>query len=442
MKRRDFIKNSGITLAATSVNSPLFWEKMIKEKSKIGANDRIRIGLIGANGMGFADLDALLKIPETECIALCDIDQNVIRRRNQELENRGLKKPAHYTDYRKMLENKDIDVVIIGTPDHWHCLQLADALDAGKDVYCEKPLANSIAECDAMLQKEKSSDRIVQIGQWQRSQKHFDDAIQYVRSGVLGKIRVVKVWSYQGWMKPVPVKSDTSVPDGVDYDMWLGPAQKRPFNENRFHFNFRWFWDYAGGLMTDWGVHLMDYGIYGMDVVYPKSVMAIGGKYGYPDSAEETPDTMQTVYDYEDFSLLWEHGTGIDSGNFDMNHGIAFVGNQGTLALNRGGWKVIPERENDKDLIEAIEWNPAVDNGLDLHAANFIEAVQKRDKSILTAPLKVGYDAAVVCHMGNVALQAGEKIHWDSNLHRFKEKSANDYVTPQYHNGWKIPKGK
>src|SRR5690625_5108065 len=194
--------------------------------------------------------------------------------------------------------------------------------------------------------------------------------------------------------------------------------------------------------MTDWGVHLMDYGIYGMDVVYPKSVMAIGGKYGYPDSAEETPDTMQTVYDYEDFSLLWEHGTGIDSGNFDMNHGIAFVGNQGTLALNRGGWKVIPERENDKDLIEAIEWNPAVDNGLDLHAANFIEAVQKRDKSILTAPLKVGYDAAVVCHMGNVALQAGEKIHWDSNLHRFKEKSANDYVASQYYNGCKIQKGK
>lgn len=428
-------------MASISVSTPLIWENIIKQKSGTSANDRIRIGLIGANGMGFTDLNALLKIPETECIALCDIDQNVLRRRSKELEDRGLRKPAHYTDYRKMLENKDIDVIVIGTPDHWHCLQLADALDAGKDVYCEKPLANSIAECDVMLEREKSSDRIVQIGQWQRSQKHFDDAIRYVRSGRLGEIRVVKVWSYQGWMKPVPVKNNTSAPEGVDYDMWLGPAKKRPFNENRFHFNFRWFWDYAGGLMTDWGVHLMDYGIYGMDVVYPKSVMAIGGKYGYPDSAEETPDTMQTVYDYEDFSLLWEHGTGIDSGNFGMNHGIAFVGNLGTLALNRGGWKVIPEQENEKDLIEAIEWNPSVDNGLDLHAANFIEAVRKRDKSILTAPLKVGYDAAVVCHMGNVALRAGEKIHWDPVQHRFKERSANDFVQPQYHNGWNIPKG-
>lgn len=428
-------------MASISVSTPLIWENIIKQKSGTSANDRIRIGLIGANGMGFTDLNALLKIPETECIALCDIDQNVLRRRSKELEDRGLRKPAHYTDYRKMLENKDIDVIVIGTPDHWHCLQLADALDAGKDVYCEKPLANSIAECDVMLEREKSSDRIVQIGQWQRSQKHFDDAIQYVRSGRLGEIRVVKVWSYQGWMKPVPVKNNTSAPEGVDYDMWLGPAEKRPFNENRFHFNFRWFWDYAGGLMTDWGVHLMDYGIYGMDVVYPKSVMAIGGKYGYPDSAEETPDTMQTVYDYEDFSLLWEHGTGIDSGNFGMNHGIAFVGNLGTLALNRGGWKVIPEQENEKDLIEAIEWNPSVDNGLDLHAANFIEAVRKRDKSILTAPLKVGYDAAVVCHMGNVALRAGEKIHWDPVRHRFKERSANNFVQPQYHNGWNIPKG-
>lgn len=438
--RRKFIKNSSLALAGTSLTIPAAWSEILKTKRKVSPNDKINIGLIGANGMGFSDLAALLKIPETECIAICDVDQNVIRRRSADLVRNGGKDPVQYTDYRKLLENKDIDVVIIGTPDHWHCLQLADALDAGKDVYCEKPLANSVAECDAMLEKEKASDRIVQIGQWQRSQKHFDDAIRYVRSGELGKIRVVKVWSYQGWMKPVPVKPDSAVPEGVDYAMWLGPAASRPFNENRFHFNFRWFWDYAGGLMTDWGVHLMDYGIYGMDVVYPKSVMAIGGKYGYPDSAEETPDTMQTVYDYEDFSLIWEHGTGIDSGNFDMNHGIGFVGNKGTLALNRGGWKVIPEKESGKDLTEAIQWKPSVDNGLDLHAVNFIEAVKSRDKSILNAPLKVGYDAAVVCHMGNIALKAGEKIHWDAARHRFKEQSANQLLKPEYHNGWKYPK--
>ena len=351
-----------------------------------------------------------------------------------------MKKPVHYSDYRKMLEDKNIDVVVIGTPDHWHCLQLTDALEAGKDIYCEKPIANSIRECDVMLDKANNSDHVIQIGQWQRSQKHFNDAIKYVRSGKLGKIREVKVWSFQGWMKPVPVKPDTTAPAGVDYAMWLGPASKRPFNENRFHFNFRWFWDYAGGMMTDWGVHLMDYGIYGMDVVYPKSVMAMGGKYGYPNTAEETPDTMQTVYDYGDFSMLWEHGTGINSGNFGMNHGIAFIGNDGTLALNRSGWKVMPEQEGGKDKIEAIEWNPSVDNGLDLNTKNFIDVVKSRDKSALNAPIQVGYNAAVVCHMGNIALKANEKIHWDNDKRKFKEKSANKLLAADYHNGWKMPR--
>ena len=440
MKRRTFVQQSGLALAGTGMLPGISWSEILRQKRKTSPNDRINVGVIGCNGMGFSDLSALLKIPEVRCIALCDVDQGVLDRRTGDLSERGLTKPAQYADYRKMLENQDIDVVVIGTPDHWHCLQLIDALDAGKDIYCEKPIANSIHECDVMLERVNRSDQIVQIGQWQRSQKHFNDAVRYVRSGKLGKIREVKVWSFQGWMKPVPVKPDTAVPNGVDYQMWLGPARERPFNENRYHFNFRWFWDYAGGLMTDWGVHLMDYGIYGMDVVYPKSVMAIGGKYGYPDSAEETPDTMQTVYDYGDFSLLWEHGTGINAGNFGMNHGIGFVGNDGTLALNRGGWKVLPEQEDGKDKIEAIEWNPSEDNGLDLNTKNFIDVVKSRDKSALNTPIEVGYNAAVVCHMGNIALKANEKIHWNLDKHKFEEKSANQFMAAEYHNGWKMPK--
>lgn len=440
MSRRRFIQQSGLYAAGISVFPESILKDLLRRKNSISPNDKIQVGLIGCKGMGFSDLSSMLKIPEIECVALCDIDKNVIDSRIKDLTDKGLKKPKTYGDYRKMLEDKDIDVVIIGTPDHWHCLQLADTLDAGKDVYCEKPIANSIQECDIMLTKADKSDRIVQIGQWQRSQKHFNDAIEYVRSGKLGDIRVSKVWSYQGWMNSVPVVPDSPVPEGVDYDMWLGPAPKRPFNKNRFHFNFRWFWDYAGGLMTDWGVHLMDYGIYGMDVVYPESVMAVGGKYGYPDSAEETPDTMQAVYDYGNFSLIWEHGTGINSGNFGMNHGIGFIGNNGTLALNRGGWKVIPEQENGKDKIEAIEWMPSVDNGLDLNTQNFIDVVKSRNKSDLNTPLQVGYNAAVVCHLGNIALKVGEKVHWDPGKGKFAEKNANKFLEAEYHNNWKLPK--
>lgn len=155
-------------------------------------------------------------------------------------------------DYRKLLDNKDIDVVIIGTPDHWHCLQMVEACQAGKDVYVEKPVGNSIQECRAMAATQEKYNRMVQVGQWQRSQPHMVDALAYLKTGKLGNIRTVKAWAYQGWMRNLEKKPDGPAPAGVHYDMWPGPAAKRTFNPNRFHFNFRWFWDYAGGLMTDW----------------------------------------------------------------------------------------------------------------------------------------------------------------------------------------------
>jgi len=415
-------------------------------RKTISPNDRIQVGLIGCNGMGFADLNVMLQNSEVEVVALCDVDENVLREKTAALEKGGIKKPKWYTDYRKLLEDKDIDIAIIGTPDHWHCLQLVDAIDAGKDVYCEKPIANSVAECEAMLAKVNSSDRMVQIGQWQRSEPHFVDAIKYVHSGKLGQIRLVKTWAYQAWMKSVPVLPDSPVPSGVDYNMWLGPAMNRPFNKNRFHFNFRWFWDYAGGLMTDWGVHLIDYALFGMKASKPKSVMAMGGKFAYPGDAAETPDTLQTIYDFGDFSLLWEHATGIDGGNYGRNHGIAFIGNNGTLVLDRGGWEVIPEHDHpnwSQDLgpkIEAVPLQKGIGQGLGLHTKNFLEAVKTRDASILNAPIKVGYDAAMVSHLGNIAYKTGERLFWDAENRRFNDTKADALLVKEYHNGWEFPK--
>lgn len=443
--RRSFIKYSSLALLGTSTSFLFPIELLATIRKNVGPNDRINAGLIGCNGMGFSDLTSLLKISEVHVIALCDVDENVLRARTTDLEKANIKKPKWYTDYRKLLENKDIDIVIIGTPDHWHCLQLTDALQAGKDVYCEKPIANSIQEANIMLNFVESSDRVVQIGQWQRSQPHFVDAINFVHSGQLGEIRLVKAWAYQGWMKPVPVARDTAAPTGIDYKMWLGPANDRPFNPNRFHFNFRWFWDYAGGLMTDWGVHLIDYALYGMKAGTPKSVMALGGKFAYPDDASETPDTLQTVFEYDRFSLLWEHATGIDGGNYGRNHGIAFIGNNGTLVLDRGGWEVIPEREFEgwgkqgTPKMEAIPIQKNAGSGLDLHTVNFIEAVKSRDISSLHAPIKVGYDAALVSHMGNVAYKTGNRIYWNEKTGKFNDEAANKFLSVNYHNGWELP---
>ncbi|RAJ07471.1 Gfo/Idh/MocA family protein [Arenibacter echinorum] len=435
--RRKFIKKGSLLAMGTGAAFLFPMELLASIRRNISPNDKIGVGLIGCNGMGFSDLTSMLKMSEIEVVALCDVDDSVLKKRTADLEKAGIKKPKLYKDYRKLLEDKDVDVVIIGTPDHWHCLQLSDAVKAGKDVYCEKPLANSIEECNLMLSSVQASNRMVQIGQWQRSQPHFVDAIDFVHSGKLGEIRLAKAWAYQGWMGSIPVLPDTAAPAGVDYDMWLGPAPKRPFNTNRFHFNFRWYWDYAGGLMTDWGVHLMDYALYGMKANTPKSVMALGGKFAYPNDASETPDTLQTVYEYDGFSILWEHATGIDNGNYGRNHGISFIGNNGTLVLDRNGWEVIAE----KDKMQSITLQQNQGNGLDKHTVNFIEAVKSRDASQLKAPLKVGYDAALVCHMGNIAFKTGNRIYWDNYSGQFSDDASNALINAHYHNGWELPKG-
>lgn len=443
--RRKFIKNSSQALLGAGAAAIFPLEMLGSIRKRVGPNDRINAGLIGCNGMGFSDLLSFLKISEVSIVALCDVDENVLGQRSADLEKAGIKKPKWYGDYRKLLENKDIDIVVIGTPDHWHCLILSDSLKAGKDVYCEKPIANSIQECNIMLQTVNASDRMVQIGQWQRSQPHFVDAIKFVHSGKLGPIRLAKAWAYQGWMKPVDPQPDTAAPKGVDYNMWLGPAPLRPFNANRFHFNFRWFWDYAGGLMTDWGVHMIDYALYGMQAATPKSVMALGGKFAYPNDASETPDTLQTVFEFDNFSILWEHATGIDGGNYGRNHGVAFIGNNGTLVLDRNGWEVIPEKEFQgwgTEGIPKMEAMPLQQNqgsGLDLHTVNFIEAVKSRDASQLNAPIKIGYDAALVSHMGNVAFKTGNRLYWDAVKGKFTDGEANKYLDATYHNGWELP---
>jgi predicted dehydrogenase len=401
----------------------------------MAASDRLNIAAIGVNGMGWADLNAILKNPAAQCVALCDVDKTVLDKRVADLTQRGYKVKA-YSDYRRLLEDKDIDAVVIGTPDHWHCLQMTDAVSAGKDVYVEKPLGNSIAEIKAMLAAQERTKRVVQVGQWQRSQKHFQDAVAFVHSGKLGQVRLVKAWAYMGWMHSIPKQPDGTPPPGVDYKAWLGPSQTRPFNPNRFHFNFRWYWDYAGGLMTDWGVHLLDYALLGMKAADPVSVMAAGGKFAYPDDAAETPDTLTTVYQFDGFNIQWEHAIGIDGGPYGRDHGIAFIGNNGTLVLDRGGWEVIPE----KGKMEAVPRQLSVDNGLDLHAVNFLEVIKSRKLEDLHTPIQAGAHVATIAQLGNIAYKTGKKLNWDANKGRFNDSDANKLLAAQYHNGYKLPK--
>jgi predicted dehydrogenase len=448
--RREFLKTSSTALAGAgrAAVAPTDAEGQEAPAKQVPPSDMLRCGVIGCNGMGWSDMQSLLTLDEVDCVAVCDVDQSVLDEVAGNVEELRGTRPQQYMDYRRLLEDDDIDAVVVGTPDHWHCLITVDALSSGKHVYVEKPLANSVAECDAMRAAAERSGKVVQVGQWQRSGMHYDQALAHLNAGEMGKIRLVKAWSYQGWMKPIPPEPDADAPEGVDYAMWLGPAPARPFNPNRFHFNFRWFWDYAGGLMTDWGVHEIDVVLWAMGATAPRSVMATGGKLGYTaaEDASETPDTLQAIYEYDDFTMLWEHATGIDGGPYDRTEGIAFIGSNGTLVVNRESWWVVPETDwlGDLRIFKSMSLPSQPQRGgyLNVHTKNFVEAIKAGDPSLTHCGIEAGYLAAVNAHLGNIAFKTGRKLYWDEVRGEFSgDDEANAMLAATYHNGWTMPVG-
>ena len=443
--RRDFVRKSA-TAAAGITGLGVIPGLHAMRSSTAKPSDTIRVALIGGRNMGWSNLETFLRYPQVECVSICDIDDEWLYRRAADTEKMTGKKPKHLVkDWRRVIDNRDVDAVIIATPDHWHCLQAVGAMEAGKDVYCEKPLANSIAECDIMEKAAVKTGRVLQTGQWQRSDPHWQDAVAFIHSGALGRIRTVKVWAYMIWKKTLPVQPDGPVPAGVDYDMWLGPARHRPFNPNRFHYNFRYFWDYAGGLMSDWGVHLLDYAMLGMKAGLPRKILTAGGKFGYPDDAMETPDTLLVSYVYDDFTISWDHACGIKDGPYGREHGLAFLGENGTLVLDRNGWEVIPEVDNAPRMeavplqkkSEIVEGQAVAGGGLASHVEDFLDCIVTRKRP--RAEVSIGAKVAKMTHLANISCRTGLPLTWDNATGRFGEEQANALIKPYYNDPWKLP---
>jgi predicted dehydrogenase len=365
--------------------------------------------------MGNSDLRDMLKAG-AQLVALCDVDDRQVTKTAASMAKQFDQKPEFTTrDFRKVLDRKDIDAVIVATPDHWHALPTVMACQAGKDVYVEKPLALTIGEGRVMVDAARTYGRVVQMGTQQRSAQHFTDAVEYVKSGALGKIRLVKTWAYQDWMGNIPVKPDVAAPAEVDYDMWLGPAKQRPFNENRFHFNFRWYYDYSGGLMTDWGAHMIDIANWGMNVKAPKAAVSVGGKFGFPDDAEETPDTQQALWECDGFSMIWEHATAIGQGPYMRDHGVAFR-MAGEPRKGTGG--------EDSHL---------------KHVQDFLDCMDTRKAP--RSDVEVGHNSMIACHLGNIAFRLNRRVQWDVDGERFVgDEDAQKLVMPAYRAPWALPK--
>jgi predicted dehydrogenase len=431
ISRRSFLKKSSYAVAA-GVVMPTSLKSV---NSSVSASDKINVGLIGCKNMGWGDLSDMMLHKEVQCLALCDVDKNVLNSRANDLSKMQSAKFDLYDDYRRIIERKDIDAVIIGTPDHWHCLTFVDACKAGKDVYVEKPISNSLAECDAMVAAADKYNRVVQVGQQQRSGKLWKEMIDYLDSGVLGKIGRVHVWANFGYAAIPQRKPDSDVPEGVDFDRWLGPAPKRTFNEQRFHGIWRMFWDYGGGLMTDWGVHLLDMALWGMHIkTMPLSIQANAGNFLFPEGAQETFDTQSVLYQFKNHVFTWENNAGIESGPYGKNYGLLFIGSNGTLVANREGWEVYPEKE--KTPAKTVK-----PDGQDHknHTTDFLNCLKKRDRQT-ACPIENGSLCAKYAHLGNIAARmSGTSIYYDDVKKTFDKEEANQYIKPPYRAPWTFP---
>ena len=430
--RRSFLGTTTMaTLAAGSLGGPGFGS------ARAGAaqpHEQLRLGLIGCGDMGQGDLKCFFLNPEVECTVLCDVDDARLAKGVAICQEQRGKKPDTVKDFRRVLERKDVDIVLVATPDHWHALPTVLACQAGKDVYVEKPLAKTIAEGRAMLEAVQRHQRVVQMGSQWRSAAHIIEAAEFIRSGKLGKVTLARAWAFLDWLPSIGHVADAPPPAGVDYDLWLGPAPKRPFNQNRFHFNFRWFWDYAGGLMTDWGVHLLNMVAMAMPADLPQSVTSCGGKFVLDDDSE-TPDSQVTVYEFPTYQLIWEHRAGLNNGLNSRPWGVEWHGTEGTIVLDDAGYELRPERKAAN--LDATR-KPGSGDPRPAHVRNFLDCVRSRRQPVLN--LEVAHRVSTIAHLGNLAFRTGQKLRWDGAAEKITgHPEANRLVSAPYREPWQLP---
>jgi predicted dehydrogenase len=383
-------------------------------------NDKVVLAVMGVRGRGRDHLRGFAALENVEIAYVCDPDANVVPRALEELAKRQKKVPRVEKDVRKILEDKDVTALTIAAPDHWHAPATIWACQAGKDVYVEKPISHNLREGRLMVEAARKYDRVVQVGTQRRSGAHFAAAAEFVRQGKLGKVPFARTW-IAGHRKTIGHKADAPVPAGVDYDLWLGPAPKRPFNPNRFHYNWHWNWDYGTGELGNNGIHALDVARWVLGLDAPLRISAGGGLYFYDDD-QKTPDTMVVAFDFPKTCLVWEHRiwskTGIEGGE---SWGVTLYGEKGTLVFNNKGWHVV-------DGIKASEKAVEIERP---HLSNFIDCVKSRKRP--NADIEEGHKSTRLCHLGNIAYRVGRALRFDAKTETLNgDTEANGLLKRTY----------
>lgn len=401
VSRRQFLGRSAQQAAGVAVGVVgLAGVASASAKQADSANDRVGVAVIGVRNQGRLLANEFARSSGVEVRTLCDVDESQFAPAIREVVDAAQRTPGTVRDFRHILDDPAVQAVVIATPDHWHATMASLACQAGKDVYLESPPTHALDEGAGLAEIAQRTHRVVQVGLQQRSGAHFQSAVQFVKSGKLGTVRMAKAWIVHR-RKSIGHRATGDAPVNVDYAAWLGPAPARAFQPNRFHFNWRWFWDYGGGELAHWGVHMLDVARWGLQVTTPQRVSAIGGKYSFDDD-QETPDALSVQYDFGSKSILWEQRLWSSHGVEGRSSGVAFHGDNGTLVVDRGGWKVY----DHGDVVAAD-----ASDLLTTHVSNFVDCVRNRQSP--TATLETGLASAALCHWGNAAYRAGHELKTD-----------------------------
>jgi len=437
MNRRFFFESSATAGLIAALSA-------VAAKKAVAANEKISICMMGVRGRGGGVLSTFASLPEVEVRYVCDLDPGVLDSRMKQVEQKTGRRPTAIKDFRKALEDKSIDALVIGTPDHWHALPTIYACQAGKDVYVEKPDGHNILEGRTMVAAAKKYGRVVQLGTQSRSGPHLLSCLEYLKTGALGKVRFAKAWE-SGKQGSIGKPPDAEPPLGVDYDFWLGAAPLRPFNPRRFHSTWRWFFDYGTGDLGNDGVHRLDYARWALATALraqgetlpdlPRAVSALGGKY-YFDDAQEWPDTLMVTYDFAPGVLLtYEMRVWNTYPLHDEAEGAAIHGDNGYVVIGNTRWRAFDAKGK---LIK--EESGSYDNDV-AHAKNFLDCMRSRAKP--NADLEtIGHPSSLLCHLGNAAWRAGRTLRFDAANYAFVgDAEANRFLTrDDYRKPWVLPK--
>lgn len=403
-----------------------------------GASDRVNVGLIGCGGRGQQDWQRFLKEPDVNPVAACDVYAPFLEKTTAGTSI------APFKDFRRLLERKDVDAVIVATPDHWHAIITTMACEAGKDVYCEKPLSLTVREGRVMADAARRHARIVQTGSQQRSGAHYRKAVKLMQDGAIGAVHKISASFTRNAMPGFVARElKNGLTGDLDWEMWLGPAPFVPFNPFRCIYHFRWFWNYSGGQMTNWGAHDLDIARWALGAKAPASVAAFGGRYELKDGGE-TPDVQEVIYDFPDASLGGGTGcvvtwTGREIGS-SPGEPLVFHGTKGMLTMSRRGFKITPEIWKGDPPRDTPAMEPLQEPASDLDAAhvrNFLDCVKSR--TLPNADVEEGHRTAVMCHLGNIATRLGRSLKWDAGKEEFVgDADANRRLHYEYRKPWKL----